>query len=103
MRSRPGLEALKAAARTNPLGETPEYDVYPPNLWDPFRTRRFQNGEDLYDRPVSMFVADFIGESSMLRGRLERGGDGAHLARDGSRWRVGDSRPFSRMRTCAPG
>lgn len=42
------LEALKAAARANPMGETPEYDVYPPNLWDPFRTRRFQNGEDLY-------------------------------------------------------
>lgn len=42
------LEALKADVRANPLGETPEYDVYPPNLWDPFRTRRFQNGEDLY-------------------------------------------------------
>jgi nitroreductase len=28
--------------------ETPEYDVYPPNLWDPFRTRRFVCGEDLY-------------------------------------------------------
>lgn len=25
-----------------------EYDVYPPNLWEPFRTRRFQCGEDLY-------------------------------------------------------
>jgi len=45
-------------------------------------------GEDLYDRPVSMFVADFIGESSILRGRLERGADGAHLVRDGSRLRV---------------
>lgn len=42
------LEALKAEVRANPFGETPEYDVYPPNLWDPFRTRRFQNGEDLY-------------------------------------------------------
>ncbi|MGA0605680.1 nitroreductase [Phenylobacterium sp. VNQ135] len=42
------LEALKAEVRSNPLGEPPEYDVYPPNLWDPFRTRRFQNGEDLY-------------------------------------------------------
>jgi len=42
------LEDLKARAAANPLGETPEYDVYPPNLWDPFRTRRFQNGEDLY-------------------------------------------------------
>lgn len=42
------LEALKAEVAANPFGETPEYDVYPPNLWDPFRTRRYQNGEDLY-------------------------------------------------------
>lgn len=28
--------------------EEPEYTVYPPNLWEPFRTRRFQNAEDLY-------------------------------------------------------
>ena len=28
--------------------EEPEYNVYPPDLWDPFRTRRFQCGEDLY-------------------------------------------------------
>jgi nitroreductase len=46
----------------NPFGEEPEYDVYPPNLWEPFRTRRFQNGEDLYatigipreDRPARL-------------------------------------------------
>jgi putative spermidine/putrescine transport system ATP-binding protein len=43
------------------------------------------SGEDLYDRPVSMFVADFIGESSILRGRVE----GATLTRDGSRWQIG--------------
>jgi putative spermidine/putrescine transport system ATP-binding protein len=49
------------------------------------------SGEDLYDRPVSMFVADFIGESSILRGRLERGSDGAFVSRDGSRWRVGEA------------
>ncbi|MFC3078587.1 nitroreductase [Phenylobacterium terrae] len=42
------LEAFKAQVAANPFGETPEYDVYPPNLWEPFRTRRFQNGEDLY-------------------------------------------------------
>ena len=42
------LEAFKAIVRTKPFGETPEYEVYPQNLWDPFRTRRFQNGEDLY-------------------------------------------------------
>jgi nitroreductase len=42
--------------------ETPEYEVYPPNLWEPFRTRRFQCGEDLYasigiprdDRPARL-------------------------------------------------
>jgi nitroreductase len=42
------LADLKARVAANPFGEEPEYDVYPPNLWDPFRTRRFQNGEDLY-------------------------------------------------------
>ena len=42
------LAAFKAKVAANPFGETPEYDVYPPNLWDPFRTRRFRNGEDLY-------------------------------------------------------
>jgi len=42
------LADLKARVAANPFGETPEYDVYPPNLWDPFRTRRYQNGEDLY-------------------------------------------------------
>ncbi|MBW0151699.1 MAG: nitroreductase [Phenylobacterium sp.] len=42
------LEALKSKVRQNPFGETPEYDVYPANLWEPLRTRRFQCGEDLY-------------------------------------------------------
>jgi nitroreductase len=42
------LTEFKAIVASNPMGEAPEYDVYPPNLWDPFRTRRFQNGEDLY-------------------------------------------------------
>ena len=42
------LEGLKAKVAANPGGETPEYNVYPDNLWDPFRTRRFECGEDLY-------------------------------------------------------
>ena len=44
------LEALKAKARETMASglEEGEYDVYPPNLWDPFRTRRFVCGEDLY-------------------------------------------------------
>ena len=28
--------------------EAPEYRVYPENLWEPYRTRRFENGEALY-------------------------------------------------------
>lgn len=42
------LADLKAQVAANPFGETPEYEVYPANLWDPFRTRRFECGEDLY-------------------------------------------------------
>ena len=26
-----------------------EYDIYPPSLWDPYRTYRFQNGEQMDD------------------------------------------------------
>ena len=35
---------LQQGVPTEPV----EYEVYPANLWDPFRTRRFQAGEDLY-------------------------------------------------------
>jgi nitroreductase len=41
------LAEFKALIAASPLEEA-EYDVYPPNLWDPFRTRRFECGEDLY-------------------------------------------------------
>ncbi len=40
------LIALVAAVA--PGSESPAYDIYPPSLWEPFRTRRFQCGEDLY-------------------------------------------------------
>jgi nitroreductase len=44
------LAALKqtALAKMAQGGEAPEYDVYPANLWDPLRTRRYECGEDLY-------------------------------------------------------
>ncbi len=31
-----------------PSGEGTEYAIYPDSLWDPFRSRRFQCGSDLY-------------------------------------------------------
>ena len=45
-------------------------------------------GEDLYDRPASLFVADFIGDSNIFKGRFVGDGDGGWLARGDSRWRV---------------
>jgi nitroreductase len=41
------LARFKAIVATTPM-QTPEYPVYPENLWEPYRTRRFQCGEDLY-------------------------------------------------------
>jgi nitroreductase len=46
------LEDLKAAAaarlQESPRGDPMEYDVYPAELWEPFRSRRFASGEALY-------------------------------------------------------
>ena len=47
------------------------------------------SGEDLYDRPASLFVADFIGESNILRGRYEQDGSGGWITRGPWRWRIG--------------
>jgi len=55
------LADFKALIAVTPM-EDPEYDVYPANLWEPFRTRRYQCGEDLYasigigreDRPARL-------------------------------------------------
>jgi len=33
---------------THPRGEGSEYDIYPRELWEPYRSRRFKCGEDLY-------------------------------------------------------
>ncbi|HVM99787.1 MAG TPA: nitroreductase [Caulobacteraceae bacterium] len=41
------LAEFKAIVASGGMQE-PEYEVYPPNLWEPFRTRRFVCGEDLY-------------------------------------------------------
>lgn len=41
------LDEFKAIVAGSPM-EAPQYDVYPADLWEPFRTRRFECGEDLY-------------------------------------------------------
>ncbi len=35
--------------KETPMGEAPEYHVYPPALGEPYRTRRFRIGEALYE------------------------------------------------------
>lgn len=42
------LAQLLHAVANAPLQEEPEYAVYPPDLWEPYRTRRFRNAEQLY-------------------------------------------------------
>ena len=42
------LRALLAAVAQTQPGEDESLQSYPPNLWEPYRTRRFANGEDLY-------------------------------------------------------
>lgn len=40
-----GLETVQA----NPMGEADEHPIYPPKLGEPYRTRRFEIGEALYE------------------------------------------------------
>jgi len=42
------VSSVHAKFPTNPRGEGTEYDVYPPQLTEPYRSRRFKCGEDLY-------------------------------------------------------
>ena len=42
------LRQVLAAVATAPAEDAPTNQSYPPSLWEPYRTRRFANGEDLY-------------------------------------------------------
>ncbi len=41
-------DAVCALAKANLPGATDDRPVYPANLWEPYRTRRFKVGEDMY-------------------------------------------------------
>lgn len=41
-------DAVVALARANLPGDEGDRAVYPANLWEPYRTRRFKLGEDMY-------------------------------------------------------
>jgi len=42
------VRRVAEARKVHPLGETPEYHIYPPRLSEPYRTRRFHVGEAMY-------------------------------------------------------
>jgi len=55
------------------------------------------SAEDLYERPASRFVAEFIGESNLLEGRVESGDGGpVFVAGSGVRLHVGMGPPTPR-------
>lgn len=55
-------QRIAERARDLPRGEPPEFNVYPPDLHEPYRSRRYRCGEDLYaaigiardDRPARL-------------------------------------------------
>ena len=42
------IARVRTSMRTHPRGEGAEYEIYPTALWEPYRTRRFKCGEDMY-------------------------------------------------------
>ncbi|MCE9650559.1 MAG: nitroreductase [Parvibaculum sp.] len=42
------LEVIAEKQKTNPFGEGSEYPIYPKDLKDPYKARRFKCGEDMY-------------------------------------------------------
>lgn len=42
------LATIRSKLSMLPVGEGTEYNIYPPELHDPYRARRFKCGEDLY-------------------------------------------------------
>jgi nitroreductase len=43
------LDVARRALSENPRGEETEYPIYPPNLWEPYRSRRYDLGEAMYE------------------------------------------------------
>jgi nitroreductase len=78
------VRRVKAKRAETPMGESPEYLIYPPELVEPYRTRRFRVGEMMYatmgipreDKPARLaFFAgnwDFFGAPAGLIFTMDR-------------------------------
>ncbi|WP_312792942.1 nitroreductase [Diaphorobacter nitroreducens] len=65
----PLQESLAVVAQAQPE-EGPHNQSYPPGLWEPYRTRRFANGEDLY-RSIGIPREDKAGRLQQLAKNAE--------------------------------
>jgi nitroreductase len=54
----------------NPLGEAPEFPMYPPEIKEPYRTRRYECGEDLY-RSIGIPREDKAGRLRQLARNMD--------------------------------
>ncbi|GJL96660.1 MAG: NADH dehydrogenase [Hyphobacterium sp.] len=43
------VDAVKAKLESDPFGDENAFPVYPEKLWDPYRSRRYAVGEQMYD------------------------------------------------------
>lgn len=79
------MAAFRQHMAEAPSSDTMEYDIYPPKLWDPYRTNRFAVGEQMYatigvgrdDKPgrLRQFARnmDFFGAPAALFCFVDRG------------------------------
>ncbi|MEZ5914768.1 MAG: nitroreductase [Parvularculaceae bacterium] len=44
------IDAVKQSLSGNPFAVESELAIYPPNLWEPYRTRRYALGEAMYEK-----------------------------------------------------
>lgn len=62
------------------------------------RVEQFDTPEAIYDRPCSLFVANFVGTANLVAGRLLQDGSGYAVdARDGGRLSLGSAAPCSQV------
>jgi nitroreductase len=54
----------------NGVSEAPEYNVYPPSLWEPLRTRRHEAGALRY-KALGVADKDSVGNKALLRKNYE--------------------------------
>lgn len=57
-------------------------------IYNEGRIEQIGTGQELYERPASLFVASFMGESNIFTGRLETHAGGAEVVSDACRLRV---------------